>query len=206
MSNHNNRAVLGVFGLAGSGKTRYSRKYLEEFPRAIIIEGGFPGEREYPGRKVETLAEFNDFMLAHHEGLFQVRYVPAPEEFRWVCSWAREAGDCLLLIDEADRYLQTGKIAPEFMDLVARSRHYGKYMGVPLVVIAQNPMQIPIDVRRQSTSLIVFNTAEPADKEWLGKMMGKEWEEKAPLLQPGEFIDWTKGQGATVKHLSEVGA
>lgn len=194
MAQSNKRAVLSIYGLAGSGKTRYARKYLDEFTRAIIIDGGFD-EDDFPGDRVWTFAEFHEYMLAHHDRIFRVRFNPTASEFALVCLWVKEAGDCLFLIDECDRFLQQGRIPEEFLDLVARGRHYGAHRGVSMVIISQNPMQIPIDVRRQSTSMIIFNTAEPADLDWLKKVVGDEWAARAPMLPEGHFLEWVKGEG-----------
>ncbi len=207
MSQKNERYLHCIFGPVGYGKTRYNRRYLAKFSRAIIVEGDFPDEPDqYPGILLPDLSTFDDYMMKNMNGLFRARIAARPEDFPFICEWAKVAGDCALFVDEADRYLIPGRVDPAFMDLVARGRHYGRWQGVSLSVVTQNPMQIPIDVRRQATHMIIFNQAEPADKEWLGKLIGKEWEEKCPLLQKFEFIEWEKGKGAVIKNLSEVGA
>lgn len=193
MAQANNRKVWSVFGLAGSGKNLWTRRYLQGRSRVIIVDGGFSDEEDFEGIRLETFAEFHAYMLQNHTGLFRVRFCPTVKEFPFVCRWVREAGDCVFVVDEADRFISQSHVPEEFNELNARGRHW----GVDMVVISQNPMQIHINVRRQSTGMIVFNTAEPADVEWFKKMVGDEWGEKVPMLQPLHGIEWIKGQGCT---------
>lgn len=197
MAQTNNRGLVSVFGLVGSGKTTLAAGLAREYARVVIVDGGYERENDFPGDRVENWWSFHDYMTARAEGLFRVRFCATPDEFDLVCEWCRVAGDLCLIVDESDRYLVQGKIPDSFMDLVARGRHYGEYQGVSMVVIAQNPMQIPIDVRRQSTEICCFNTAEPADVDWLRKMIGDEWGQKAPMLSKGRYIRWVKGVGST---------
>lgn len=200
MAQTNSRAVRAIFGLNGSGKTITARRMVEEVGRAMIVDGGF-AEDDFPGIRMGSFWEFHDYMKRNADGLFRVRFCPTRAEFPYVCRWAKEAGDCLLVVDEADRYLRLGDLDPEFMDLVMRGRHYGANAGVSLVIVAQNPMQVPIDVRRCSTSIIAFNNAEPADVEWLGKMMGRDMEPVFPMLKPGQYVEWVKAEGAHLGYL-----
>jgi len=190
----NNRQVYSVFGLAGSGKNLWTRRHLDGKTRVVIVDGGFTDEEDFDGIRVETFAEFHAYMKAHVDGLFRVRFCPLSiTEFDFVCRWVREAGDLILVVDEADRFLAQAKIPESFQHLVARGRHW----GVDMVLIASNPMQIHIDVRRQSTSMIIFNTTEPADLDWLRKIVGDEWGDKVPQLQPLHGIEWVKGAGCS---------
>lgn len=195
MAQANSRSVQSIFGLNGSGKTITARRIVEGSARAVIVDGGFQ-EEDFPGVRVGDYWEFHAYMKANVDGLFRVRFCPTRAEFPFVCRWVREVGDCLFVVDEADRFLKLGDIDPEFMDLVMRGRHYGATAGVSLVIIAQNPMQVPIDVRRCSTSIIAFNNAEPADVEWLEKMVGKDWAPVFPMLKPGHYVEWVKAVGA----------
>lgn len=206
MSQRNSRRVIAVYGLSGSGKTRYASALARRAGRAIIVDGGFSGESDFPGHRANTFWEFHEFMKRNRSKMFRVRFCPTVEEFALVCDWARVAGDLTLIIDEADRFLIQSRIPEEFLDLAARSRHYGVYEGVSLVVLGQNPMQIPIDVRRMSTEMIIFNTAEPADVDWLRKQIGDEWAARCPTLAPEWYLEWKKGVGCSLKKLNETGA
>jgi hypothetical protein len=200
MTQKNQRDVLCIFGAAGMGKTRYVQRRMNEWTRAIIVEGGFSGENEYPGVKVETWRDFEDYLESHIDSLFRLRFVPSVPEFSLVCDWAGIVGSCALIIDEADRFLSNRVLEPEFIELVNRGRHFGDIAGrgVSLVCISANPFDFPIAFRRQITKAIIFNTAEPNDVEWLSKLFGsgqREWAEKCALLKPGEFVEWVRGEG-----------
>jgi hypothetical protein len=200
MTQKNQRDVLCIFGAAGMGKTRYVQRRMNEWTRAIIVEGGFSGENEYPGVKVETWRDFEGYLESHIDSLFRLRFVPSVPEFSLVCDWAGIVGSCALIIDEADRFLSNRVLEPEFIELVNRGRHFGAIAGrgVSLVCISANPFDFPIAFRRQITKAIIFNTAEPNDVEWLAKLFGsgqREWAEKCALLQPGEYVEWVRGEG-----------
>lgn len=184
------------------GKTRYVQSRVPEWTRAIFVEGGFESETEFPGVKAECLRDLMDYLEDNQDGIFRVRYVPTGEEFPIVCDMAAAVGSCALVIDEADRFLRNRNLEPEFLELINRGRHFGHIdgQGVSLVCISANPFDFPIDFRRQITTAVIFNTAEPNDVEWLAKLFGatqREWAEKCSRLQPGQFVLWERGKGCT---------
>jgi len=209
MAQHNAREVICVFGQSGSGKTRWLQRFVKSQTRAIIIEGDFPDETDqFAGIRFDDYWEFHDYMKANYAGLFRARYSPRPEEFELMCTWAKEAGACALIIDEADRFIRQGDIDPVFSELVFRGRHFGDGAGVSLVLAVSDPMKLPIDVRRLATRMIIFNNTEPVDVKWLAEMFARdrEWSERVPLLQPGTFIEWRKAEGCAEKTLAQVSA
>jgi hypothetical protein len=207
MAQISRRDVVCVFGLAGSGKTRWARWYVRQQRRAIILEAGFAGENEYPGVKVPDFWSFHEYMNKNKDGVFRVRYAATPAEFPLVCEWAAVAGSLSLVVEEADRYLQQGCIPAEFLELTFRGRHFGDSDGVSIVVISLDPMKMPIDIRRQATRMVIFNTVEPGDVEWLSKVIGKDWAEKCKALPAGRGLEWVKGgDGCREFTLEEIGA
>lgn len=201
----NKREVLCVFGANGQGKTRWIQAHVKTWTRAIILDGGFKDEREFPGVKVHTFRDLEDVLERRAVGPFRVRYTARDRaEFAMVCEWARELGGLALVVDEADRYLSGGLIEPEFLELVNRGRHFGVGEGVHIVAASANPFDFPIAFRRQITRAVIFNTSEPNDVDWLAKLVGRDWAEKAPLLKVGEFIEWTRGAGCCLRALWEV--
>lgn len=208
MAQNNRRDVIGVFGAGGSGKTRFLQWYVAQHSRVIILEAGFSDEREFPGIRVNDFWEFDAYMEKNVDSIFRVRF-PAPKEvFPEVCAWARAAGGCLLLIDEADRYLTNTAVCDEFIDLIKRGRHYGRAgWGVSMVFAADNPFDFPISFRRQVLKWLVFNTAEPNDTEWLAKLIGKEAALRAPDLEMGHALEKVRGvAGVRDFYLAEIGA
>jgi hypothetical protein len=192
--------IVTLMTYKGVRYTVMSQKQFNEWTRAIIVEGGFSGENEYPGVKVETWRDFEGYLESHIDSLFRLRFVPSVPEFSLVCDWAGIVGSCALIIDEADRFLSNRVLEPEFIELVNRGRHFGAIAGrgVSLVCISANPFDFPIAFRRQITKAIIFNTAEPNDVEWLAKLFGsgqREWAEKCALLKPGEYVEWVRGEG-----------
>lgn len=197
----NKRKVWSAWGMAGSGKTVWARRMVERYTRVVIVDGGFTDEEDFPGIRALTYWEFHAYMLKNIDGLFRVRFSPTREEFPLVCRMVREAGDCLFVVDESDRYNAGGKVDKELMELIARGRHW----GIDMLFVAGTPMQIHIDIRNQSTHLIIFNTSEPAYVEWIAKVIGTEWAAKVPQLPPLHGIEYVKGAGCTEFALVVVG-
>lgn len=198
VAQQNDRDVIAVLGGNGQGKTRWLQAHVKGWTRAIIIEGGFKDEEEFPGVKVETLEDFEDYMSAVGPlRPFRVRFTPTQEEFWIICDWAKAAGSLTLLVEEAHRYIKKWMpLDAGFLDLINMGRHYGELgEGVSLVVVSTAPADFPIEFRRQITRAVVFSTTEPSDIKWLGDFMGSEWAEKAARLPPGRFIEWERGVG-----------
>lgn len=199
MAQHNRREIFAIFGAAGMGKTRYTQNKMRGWTRAIICEGGFSDEDEYLGVKVDNWTQLENYLEDHIDSLFRVRYAPSAVEFPLICEWAAVVGSCHVIVEEADRYLNSKVIDPSFLELVNRGRHFGAHgSGVSLVAISSNPFDFPIAFRRQITRAVIFNTAEPNDVEWLSKLFGsgeREWAEKCAKLPPGEYVEWVRGVG-----------
>jgi len=207
MAQSNKRTVRIIYGIAGSGKTRYTSRFIRSFARSIIIDGGFTNEQDFPGVRIEKYWDLHQFLKENADRVFRVRFCPTTAEFPLVCQWAKILGDLCLVIDEADRFLPPGRVPEEFKDLTARGRHYGEYAGVSIALITQNPKQIPIEVRSQSTHMVIFNTAEPAHVDWLRKCIGKEAALRCQQLPEFHFVEWIKGEPGWKEHtLDEIGA
>lgn len=197
MAQVNKRKVISVFGLAGSGKNVWTRRYLAGKNRVIIVDNG-EGEDDFEGIHFETFWEFHAYMKENQDGLFRVRFCPTVAEFPFVVRWAREARDCELVLDEAWRFLSPSHVPEEWNVLVAGGRH----RGVNMVVISPSLSQIHIDVRRQSTGMIIFSTTEPADVDYLKKVIGNEWGDKVMMLQDLHGVEWVRGVGCSEFTLS----
>lgn len=193
MAQTNKRKVWSAFGMAGSGKTVWARRLVESYSRVVIVDGGFTDEEDFPGIRCQTFWEFHAYMLKNIDGLFRVRFCPTREEFPLVCRMVREAGDCLFVVDESDRFNAGGKVDRELVELIARGRHWGIHM----LFIGATLVNIHIDIRNQSTHLIIFNTMEPAYLDWIGQVCGKEVALKAPMLKPLHGIEWVRCEGFT---------
>jgi hypothetical protein len=180
---------------------------MRDWTRAIILEAGFKDEAEFPGVKVATFRELEDFLELRAEGPFRVRYVPeSAEEFELICEWAEVLGGVQIIVEEAHRFMG-GQVptSANLLRLLKMGRHFGgRGEGVTIIAVSDNPFDFPIAFRRQVTKALVFNTAEPNDVKWLAELIGREWAERAPLLKVGQFIEWTRGVGCAEKTLEAL--
>lgn len=91
---------------------------------------------------------------------------------------ALSAGNCALILEEADRFDLAS--SEHYRECVYRGRHY----GVSIVALSLTPKDLPTDLRRQATRIISFRQVMPADLDWLSEVMGEKAYELAALPGP----------------------
>ncbi len=186
------REVLLVLGKTGSGKTTWTRKFIQTQTRVIILDAGFG---DYPVRECENLAELIDTVSTLDNGgagFFRVCYTPRIGESGVVMDLARIIGNCWIVLEEADR-LEDARHNPEYDEIISRGRHY----GVSILAVSLYPFKLPADLRRQATRVICYRMHEPRDLDYLSDILGEEVA-KLPELEPFHFLDWRAGIGSII--------
>lgn len=192
----NQREVILVFGKTGSGKTEWTRHYLANCHRVIIADADQKG---YPAIHFETL----DDLVAYAEknsqprNFFRVSYTPYEHEFPIFLDLARIISPVHLVLEEADRLPDPGDCF-EYQEIIVRGRH----TGTSLIAVSLYPYLMPKMLRSQATRIIAFRQHEPADIDWLRRVMGDD-AHRLSNLGDHEFFDWTPGvQQFTAKKLN----
>jgi len=114
-----------------------------------------------------------------------------PERFPDWCRLVRRTGDMLCFVDEAHEVMGPRRLPPEAMQLVRRTRH----ARVHLVLIAQRPTAVDINVRSQAHGVVSFGMSEELDLKWIGGHCGPDVRRQLPTLAQGEFATWFAGRG-----------
>ena len=169
---HLQREVVAVVGHSGYGKTLWSRDYASHAPRVLVLEG-FSDKSEYDTRPIETFSELISFLKSRPPS-FRVSYYPVPcfcekcegreSQFIHICEavWAA-GGDMLLVVEEAAAYFPRRRVSPQFMHIATKGRH----KEISMLLVAQAPSYLPIEIRRESDRLIAFHLGEKNDRDWV---------------------------------------
>jgi hypothetical protein len=184
------RDVILVFGKTGSGKTEWIKQYLSSCTRVLIADAD---QRGYPAKHFET---FDD--LAVHaannlspQSFFRFSYTPYEDEFPIFLDLGRILSPIHLVLEEADR-LPDPSYCPEYQEIIVRGRH----TSTSIVAASIYPALMPKMLRSQASRIIVFRQHEPADIDWLRRVMGED-ASRLPNLGDHEFFDWTPGLAPT---------
>ena len=174
------RSITEVFGMTGMGKTRWSKAYLAPIQRQIIMDI----KAEHDGILFDDLGKMIDHI--EHYPTFKVRTYN-PDDFDDLCKIAYAAGNCTLVIEEAEGIMPASQQKPpaSFRDIVYRGRHE----RVSVLLIAQRPSSVHISARSQWNRIVTFRQTEPADVAWIESVCGYDVD---PLnLKQGEYYDIT---------------
>jgi DNA helicase HerA-like ATPase len=171
------KAILDV-GQSGTGKTRVARMLAERFPRRFILDP----LGEYSGTVFESMTDVFDFFEQNADlEEFSIVLRSSDEsdaDFLFRLAWS--VGNLLLVVEEANIYMDSRAKFPSFLQLVSRGRH----RGVHLLCVSQRVPEVMIAFRAQKTSLITFLQDEPSDIDHL-----EEWGFDAENIQSLERFD-----------------
>jgi DNA helicase HerA-like ATPase len=172
------------------GKTSWLKRYLKSVRRGLILD---------PVNEYDRVQKFDhlDVLIEHvlRYRIFRVR-TEWETDFPLLCATAKAAGNCTLVIDEAQRVVPPrGDVPATFEDIVYRGRH----RGVSLAIAAQRPSTVHLVARSQWSRLITFRQTEPNDVRWIEDTTGYS----LPLtdLEPLTFYEITP-TGIYRKHLT----
>lgn len=201
------REVRLRLGQTGSGKTYGSAQHFAQCPRAIVAECSF---KEFPAVRFEEfpdLVVYLDKLRAFENPHvpFRVSYTPRKSEYPLIFEAALELSNCWLFLEEADRFGDPEE-TPGYDEIITRGRHY----GIHIEALATHPFNLPVDLRRQCTSLVSYRQIEPRDVKWIADLVGPSAYELPKLEGPGRlpngqmlqppfpYLEWDGQHGARI--------
>jgi len=175
--------IMFITGRKGSGKTTYADKlasglYLRG-NRVIIVSpmGGF----SLAGcESVTTLEQLVDPKLKDRS------FVVLPSDDKLAEAaflYAYTCGNAWLFVDEIDLYMSAYNCNESLQKII----RYGRHRRVSLVGISQRPANVHRDLTAQADILVMYQTHEPRDVDYLAVRIGKENAERLrslPLFKP----------------------
>jgi hypothetical protein len=181
-----------IVGRKGSGKTTEARKRIVRADRRIIVDPMFEYERE--GVIVEGFAALATYVrpLRHHRYAVVLQTVEAADVERTIelttagKPQAPALPGATVLLDEADRLCSARYISPGLHRLL----NYGRHFGVSVLAVTRRPRSVHRDVTANADRIIIGQTQEPADLDYLAEFIGQELRERALTLEAHQFVVW----------------
>lgn len=200
LSRHNAPVVV-VLGRRGSGKTTLVKSWLPGLRRLLVVDPN----HEYKGGTVCTRVGAL-YEAAREADTFQLVYrppvgIPDDDELArvdLVAAVALDVGRCLLVIDEADRYVKHGR---DTLPHVAQAINQGRHRGVGMVTVARRPSRLPKDVIENASALYLFHLHEPHSLRYLAGIIGADVE-RLRGLGPGEYAAWDERRGVEFRRVA----
>lgn len=196
------REVKIRLGQTGSGKSYGAAQFFQTLPRAFVAECGYD---EFPALR---FSEFPD-VVSYLSGIrafdnpnvpFRVSYTPRIAEYPLVFEISLELGNCWLFLEEADRFGEPADCWA-YDEVITRGRH----RGISICALSLHPFKLPIDLRRQATSIVSFRQTEPRDVAWIEDHVGPIAQELPQLPGPGcgqmppfPYLEWDGVSGARI--------
>lgn len=183
------RDVILIFGKTGSGKSTLTKKIINGFDRVIV----FDTVAEYQGLIIESFNDFVYYFKKQPDKFFVSCRYEDLEDYEYSARAIPVIGKCLVVMEEADNYLQSTSFSDStdpFVRLVTRGRH----SQISILAISQRPHLIAITLRAMRTKVYAFSQDEPADLDYLSA-----WgfdPEKLSRLELFQFETWPSVDGS----------
>lgn len=165
------------------GKSMWTRQFLRDKKRLFVFD---------PLRDI--VAEYRDVDdIPEDEGDDRRRFrygITNPDDVPVLASKAFVTGKCYLVIEEAALMFPAGSRSPDWM---RECTFLGRHQELSIVITAQRPTSIPVDMRSQCSRLVCFSQHERNDIGWLDSYYGDRSEE-IPDLSALECLDYEKGE------------
>lgn len=180
------REIILVLGRTGQGKSVWSRQFLEDKNRLFAYD---------PLREVNVDYLDTKQLIDFSEGNYFSDGADKPRNFRVGTSNVDDAplldscaylyGQCWLFLEEASVIFNTNSRSPEW---IRNTIFLGRHRNLSMIVTAQRPTSIPVDLRSQASRIICFSQHEKNDVGWLANYYGDRTDEISEL-KPLECLD-----------------
>lgn len=157
------REIILVYGMTGMGKTRWTRAFLKQQSRVLVMDT----QVEHDGILFGDMGDMIEHVMRYRTFRARTEFV---DDFSLLCSVAYAAGRCWLVIEETQRILPSSRMEPpaSFLDVIYRGRH----KQVNVLMVSQRPSTVHIAARSQWSRIITFRQTEPADVDWITNVSG----------------------------------
>jgi hypothetical protein len=155
------RRVILIFGKTGSGKSTLSKRIISQFERVIVFD---PLE-EYSGLVVFSYEEFVEYFREYRPTFHVVCRFENEEDYEKVAMGVWYIENVLLVLEEVETYLNSYDRQSYINHLIA----FGRHKRISILGIGRRPVEVPIKLRAQCSSIFSFQQTEPPDIMYLEK-------------------------------------
>jgi GTPase SAR1 family protein len=183
----NEKKITLVIGKRGSGKSCLV-KYLIREARRLVIYDVMAEYKQGVCFSVENTDQFLSFWYKTYKRDFRLIWRPlkVKDEVEAIARGVYVLGNITFVVEEIDAVC-TAWIMPEWLSYCVQR---GRHKNIELIGVTPAPFGINRDLTRQAKRIIVFNTTEPKDLDYLAALMGSAVKEIVPALGQYEFMDW----------------
>lgn len=185
-----NREIVLVMGMTGFGKSWWSKLYHRLYSRSIVYDpvGSFP-VKEW----LEPDEIFERLTAESPPDKFQYGFVSQDaDHVAGIGALTFSVGRLAYFIEECATVFEKGMLrSPSWVKTLC---FFGRHKACSLVLIAQRPTYIPIDIRSQANRVISFCQHEGTDMEWLTEFFGRERMKRLSTLERFTCFDYHNGE------------
>jgi DNA helicase HerA-like ATPase len=167
--------VISIFGRKGGGKSFLTKEIIEEHRRVFI----FDTVGEYEGAIESFEAGVQATLEAQEKRRFKIAFrIVNDEDALRLMRLVYDVPRTLVVFEETSFYCSPSYLPEE----LARFVRYGRHREISQIYISRRPAEISRDLTAQSDIIVSFQQHEPADLEYLGRVMGPEAARELPRL------------------------
>ena len=154
------REIVIVLGRTGQGKSVWTRQFLKHKSRIFVFDPLMDVRAKYGSQK--------DLLDIYDAGELvggKIRLgISSPDDVELLSAISFIAGDAWLVIEEASFLFPPGGRAPEWL---REPIFLGRHRRLSILITAQRPTSIPVDLRSQASRIVCFSQHERRDTQWL---------------------------------------
>jgi hypothetical protein len=135
---------------------------------------------------------------------FKVLYVPRTgtviEHWRHVGTIAYAIGNLTLCIDEIGLLCERGELKKDGtpgQPILESIIHFGRHRNIEVIATTQRPTGVALRFRALCTEMIIFNTVEKRDLDYLEERVGAETIALLPTLPKYDYVEWKEDGSIT---------
>lgn len=183
--------VTLVVGQAQQGKTTLALRILQrEAVRGIILDPvrSKPFQTIVPAfQRWTELCTFLESPGARGRWIVILRSMDF-SDYVWALRAAPFYRHVTLLVDEGLTFASDSDAIYPLIKLCRMNAHFGGGIGVPVMITAQRPLDLPRDIRSQADRWFSFRQEEPGDLQYLSERCNPEFADRVAGLGPHQWL------------------
>lgn len=157
------REIVLVFGKTGSGKSTFTRAYIQNFPRVIVID---PME-EYEGIIFYDFYTLNEYHKINQlESFIYVCRFSSDLEIEYLFKFSQAIENNLLVLEECSIYVSPQAKSNEFLNIV----RFGRHKQISIIGISRRATELHNDLKAMVNKIISFKQTHPIDLQNMSKL------------------------------------